>query len=172
MEDRIRRLESRLQALEDAEAIRRLKAHYGELVDSRFDAQGMRPPEEVAPIADRIAALFTADAVWDGAALGVSRGRAEIRERFLSSTLTFSWHYFVKPHVVVEGDRAIGRWDILAPCTMPGDRPFWMAGVEDDIYAREDGVWKHASMKLRVVFLSPYERGWAAKATAARDESV
>ncbi len=168
MEDRIRALESRLESLEAVEEIRRLKARYGELVDSRFGDDGFLAPDRVAPIADEIAALFTADAVWDGAALGVSRGRDEIRERFLASTLTFSWHFFVKPQIEVDGDTATGRWDILSPCTMPGDRPFWMAGVEDDRYEREDGVWKHKSMSLRVVFMSPYERGWARQAKAAR----
>lgn len=168
MEERIQALEARLRALEDVEAIRRLKARYGELVDSRFDETGFLPADRVAPIADEIAALFSADAVWDGAALGVSRGRAEIRERFLTSTLTFSWHFFVKPFIEVEGDSATARWDILAPCTREGDKPYWMAGVEDDEYVREDGVWKHRSMKLRVVFMSPYDRGWTKAAKADR----
>jgi len=168
MEHRIRALEARLEALEGVEAIRALKARYGELVDSRFDEGGLLPRARVAPIADAIARLFTEDAVWDGAALGISRGRDEIRERFLASTLTFSWHFFVKPQIEVDGDRATGRWDILSPCTMPGDRPFWMVGVEDDRYRREDGVWKHESMKLRVVFMSPHDRGWARRGMGAR----
>ncbi len=168
MEDRIQALEARLQRLEAVEEIRRLKARYGELVDSRFDDEGFLSADRVAPIADEIAALFTRDAVWDGAALGVSRGRDEIRERFLATTLTFSWHFFVKPNIEVDGETATGRWDILSPCTMSGDRPFWMAGVEDDRYACEDGVWKHKSMSLRVVFMSPYERGWAKQSKAVR----
>lgn len=168
MEDRIRALEDRLRTLEAVEEIRRLKAHYGELVDSRFDDDGFLPRERVEPIADQIASLFTKDGVWDGAALGVSRGRDEIRERFLTSTLTFSWHFFVKPYIEVDGDAATGRWDILSPCTRNGDQPYWMAGVEDDRYELEDGVWKHSSMKLRVVFMSPYDRGWVKAAKAAR----
>src|SRR5579859_601275 len=43
---RIERLERRLQALEDAEAIRNLKARYAALCDQQYDA-------------DRIAMLFT-----------------------------------------------------------------------------------------------------------------
>lgn len=168
MDDRLLALEARLQALEDIEEIRRLKARYGELVDSRFDDEGFLAPERVAPIADQIADLFTRDGVWNGAALGVSRGRDEIRERFLTSTLTFSWHFFVKPFIEVSGNAATGRWDILSPCTRNGDEPYWMAGVEEDEYQREDGVWKHKSMKLRVVFMSPYDRGWAKAAKAAR----
>jgi hypothetical protein len=36
-----------------------------------------------------------------------------------------------------------------------------MAGYEDDEYVRVDGDWLHRSMKLSVVFMAPYERGWA-----------
>ncbi len=168
MQDRLDALEARLRVLEDVEAIRRLKARYGELVDARFGDEGLLPEDEVGRIADRIADLFTADAVWDGAALGVSRGRAAIRERFLSSTLTFSWHFFVKPQIEVAGDAATGRWDIFSPCTAPGNRAYWMTGVEDDRYVRENGVWKHQSMSLRVVFMSPYDRGWARRAEETR----
>lgn len=160
MEKRLEALEQRVRALEDADSLRNLKAQYGELVDARFDQSGLLPREQVEPLADRIADLFTEDAVWDGAALGVSRGRVAIRERFLSSTLAFSWHFFVKPQIEVRGDRARGRWDIFSPCTVTDGRAFWMTGVEDDEYVRVGGVWRHASMKLRVVFMAPYDTGW------------
>jgi hypothetical protein len=38
---RIERLERRLQALEDAEAIRNLKARYAALCDAQYDADGI-----------------------------------------------------------------------------------------------------------------------------------
>jgi SnoaL-like domain len=47
-------MERRLQVLEDAEAIRNLKAHYAALCDSQYDADG-------------IATLFTEDALWESA---------------------------------------------------------------------------------------------------------
>ena len=67
----------------------------------------------------------------------------------------------VKPHIEVEGDRAHGSWDILAPCTANDGTPMWMAGVEDDQYVRENGVWLHQSMKLRLIFMAPHARGWS-----------
>jgi hypothetical protein len=76
-------------------------------------------------------------------------------------TLSFSWHFFVKPHIEVEGDRAHGRWDILSPCTTGDGRAMWMAGVEHDEYARTSGGWLHTHMKLDVVFMAPHDRGWA-----------
>ena len=39
---RLERLEQRLQALEDAEAIRNLKARYAALCDAQYDADGLR----------------------------------------------------------------------------------------------------------------------------------
>ena len=164
LDEKLRELERRLARLEGEEEIRRLKARYGELVDARYDREGPRPAEEIAPLADEIASLFTEDAVWDGGAgLGLCRGRAAIRERFLAPTLRFSWHYFVKPRIEVEGERARGRWDLLAPCTTREGVAVWMAGVEDDEYARVDGRWLHSAMRLRVVLYAPHARGWAPK---------
>ena len=48
---RLERMERRLQALEDAEAIRNLKSRYAALCDDNYDAHG-------------IAALFAQDATW------------------------------------------------------------------------------------------------------------
>jgi ketosteroid isomerase-like protein len=59
----------RLQALEDAEAIRNLKARYAALCDNHYDADG-------------IAMLFTEDALWESPALGRFEGREAIRGFF------------------------------------------------------------------------------------------
>jgi hypothetical protein len=164
LEARLRTLEARLGVLEDVEAIRLLKARYGELVDERYAGGAPRSPAELDRIAGEIAELFTEDALWEGgAALGTCRGRAAIRERFAAPTLAFSWHYFVKPRIEVTGDSARARWDLLAPCTSREGRAMWMAGVEDDDYRRVDGRWLHQRMALRVVFLAPHDRGWGRK---------
>ena len=159
---RLLALERRLVVLEAVEAIHGLKARYGELVDDRYLRGAPRPAGELAPRAREIAGLFTEDAVWEGGrGLGTCRGRAEIEARMAEPTLRFSWHYFVKPRIEVDGLRGRGRWDLLAPCTTRDGRPHWMVGVEDDEYEKVDGLWLHASMKLRVVFLAPHETGWA-----------
>jgi hypothetical protein len=76
LEARLRILEGRIETLEDVEAIRRLKARYGELVDERYAGGAPRGREELERIAGEIAALFTEDALWDGGpALGVCQGR-------------------------------------------------------------------------------------------------
>jgi hypothetical protein len=161
LEKSLRALEARLARLEAEAEIRGLKARYGELVDARYGRDGPRPHAELEPLASEIAELFTEDAVWDGGTdLGLCRGRAAIRERFLAPTLRFSWHWFVKPRIEVDGDRARGSWDLLAAFTRRDGAASWMAGVEEDEYARLAGRWLHASMKLRVVFLAPHPGGF------------
>ena len=156
-------LRARVDATESVLAIQQMKARYGELVDRRFSRGAMLDDATVGAIAAELASMFTADGVWDGGrALGVARGRAEIEARLRTSTLTFSRHFFFKPHIVVHGDRAEGRWDILSPCTTPDGTPHWMCGIEDDVYARgADGIWRHESMRLTTVFMAPAAEGWS-----------
>jgi len=162
LEARIAQLEARVAATEDVQAIHDLKSRYGALADARYGPDGVVDDAELTRIADALTALFSPDARWDGGpGLGVCRGHDEIRARFLKPTLRFSWHYFVKPRIEVEGDRARGSWDILAPCSRSDGRPLWMAGYEDDEYVKRDGVWLHEAMKLSVVFMAPHDKGWS-----------
>ena len=173
LEQRVEHLEERLRAAEDVLAIQRLKARYAQLVDARTPRSGALPQAEIDAIARRIAALFSEDGVWDGGeALGVGHGREEIFEILRRPGLQFSWHYFVKPDIEVEGDCARGRWDILSPCTSKEGRALWMAGVEHDEYVREGGDWLHARMQLEVGFMASYEKGWARTRAGAGDQQA
>ncbi len=128
---RVEELEARLAAVEDTQAIQNLKSRYGQLADARYGPEGVVPRAQLETIAGKLAAHFTEDAVWDGGAgLGLCEGRDAIFNRFLEPTLKFSWHYFVKPRIEVDGDYARATWDILAPCTTRDDRAMWMSGVE------------------------------------------
>jgi hypothetical protein len=154
-------LRARLDAAEAVQSIQNLKARYAQLVDERYARGKVAPDDKLVAVAEQIAALFSEDGVWDGGpALGVSTGRAEIAARMRAPTLVFSWHFFLKPRIEVDGDRARARWDILSPCTTKDGRPHWMVGFEDDEYARVGGVWLHTRMKLTSVFLAPHETGW------------
>jgi ketosteroid isomerase-like protein len=92
---RIQEIERRLQVLEDAEAIRNLKARYAALCDRQYDADG-------------IAALFTDDALWDSPGLGRFEGREAIRNFFRGASQIFSFaiHYSLNGQIEVEGDTA------------------------------------------------------------------
>jgi hypothetical protein len=166
---RIDELEARLRALEDLEAIRALKARYAELVDARY-AKGRPVGEaELDRLARQIAELFTEDAVWDGGkALGECRGREAIYERMRRPTLHDSRHWFVQPRISLDGDRARGTWDLLAPCTTRDGTPHWMAGIEEDEYTRVRGIWLHSRMSLRLLFMEP-RRGSSRASGASGD---
>jgi SnoaL-like protein len=158
----VQRLRARVEATEAVLAIHELKAHYADLVDRRWVKGAFAEDEYVAVLAADIAATFTEDGVWDGGpVLGTAYGRAEIAERMRTSTLTFARHFFVKPRIHVDGDRATGRWDILSPCTTGDGTPHWMCGYEDDEYVRHaDGRWLHHRMRLTTVFMAPATEGW------------
>jgi hypothetical protein len=159
---RLAALETRVEAAEAHAAILDLKSRYGALADARYARSGPLGPAEIAPIAEELASLFTEDAVWEGGGpLGSAHGRDAIRARFLEPTLHYAWHFFVKPEIRVDGDRATGRWDVLALITSREGRALWMVGVEHDEYVRFDGCWLHSRMQLDSKLMAPYERGWA-----------
>ena len=154
-------LRQRVHSSESVIAIQDLKARYGQLVDQRFSKGAVVDPETLRHVADNVAALFTADGVWDGGpGLGAATGRRAIAERLRETTLTFSRHFFMNPRIEVDGDTARARWDLLSPCRRPDGTSYWMSGFEDDEYVRVEGVWLHHSMKLTTVFMTPVGEGW------------
>lgn len=160
---RLEALEARVARAEGQAEILALKSRYGALADARYSRRGPRRQSEVDVVADELAALFTEDAVWEGGgALGRCEGRDAIRERFRAPTLQYAWHFFVKPEIRVEGERAEGTWDVFALVTTKEGRAMWMVGVEHDAYARVDGRWLHSRMQLESRLMAPYDRGWAA----------
>lgn len=159
---RITALEARVARTEAHAAILDLKSRYGALADARYSRKGPRSQSEIDAAAEELAALFTVDAVWEGGGtLGRCEGRAAIRERFREPTLHYAWHFFVKPEIRVEGDRARGTWDVLALVTTKEGRAMWMVGVEHDEYAREGDRWLHTRMRLDSQLMAPHDRGWA-----------
>lgn len=144
---------ARVQRLEDIEAIRQLKARYCAACDDGYDA-------------DRLAALFTEDAVWDGGrTFGVARGREAIRRHFqgASKRLTIARHQVMNPIISVNGDEASGQWLLFQPCTSAssqGERAMWLAATYADTYARAGDDWLIASTTIDVAFFTPYDQGW------------
>ena len=144
-------LERRLQVLEDVEAIRKLKARYSQVLDG-FSKENVET-------------LFTEDGVWDLDQRGRFVGRQAIKEfsKKLPEALPFCVHYFVQPTIVVEGQRAKGRWYMLVPATKGDGGAIWSAGLEDDEYEKVNGEWLISKLKLTSIFRTPYEEGWHKK---------
>ena len=148
---RIERLERRLQVLEDAEAIRNLKARYAALCDQQYDA-------------DRIAALFAEDALWDSPGLGRFEGREAIRNFFrgASAIFSFSIHYSLNSKIEVDGDTARASWYLFMPCTLAaGNRAMWRASIDHETYARISGTWMFRHKRSEPLMNVPFETGWA-----------
>jgi uncharacterized protein (TIGR02246 family) len=146
---RIERLELRLQALEDAEAIRNLKARYAALCDRQYDADG-------------IAALFTEDASWDSSGLGRFEGREAIRNFFrgASGIFSFAIHYSLNGQIEVDGDTARARWYLFMPCTVAaGNRTMWRASIDHETYARVNGTWMFSAKRSEPLMNVPFETG-------------
>lgn len=147
---RIERLERRLQVLEDAEAIRNLKARYAALCDQQYDA-------------DRIAALFAEDALWDSPGLGRFEGREAIRNFFRGASAIFSFaiHYSLNSQIEVDGDTARASWYLFMPCTLAaGHRAMWRASIDHETYARISGTWMFRHKRSEPLMNVPFETGW------------
>jgi ketosteroid isomerase-like protein len=144
-------LELRVRRLEDIEELKQLKARYAAYCDDDYDADGLAP-------------LFTEDAIWDGGTLGRFEGRAAIRAFFdaADQVVPFAIHQVTNPILEVDGDRATGRWYLWQPCTFAqGNQALWMAARYDDVYRRENDVWRFERVTITLRMLSPYEVGWA-----------
>lgn len=150
-EDRLARMERRLLALEDAEAIRNLKSHYAALCDDNYNADG-------------IAALFTEDALWESPSLGRFQGREAIRAFFrgASGIFSFAIHYSLNGHIEIDGDTAQARWYLFMPCTVAeGNQAVWRAGIDHERYTRVNGVWMFSHKRSEPLMNAPYKAGWA-----------
>ena len=148
---RIERLERRLRVLEDAEAIRNLKARYAALCDRQYDADG-------------IAALFTEDALWDSPGLGRFAGREAIRNFFRGASKIFSFaiHYSLNGQIEIDGDTARAQWYLFMPCLVAAEnRAMWRASIDHETYARVDGMWMFHSKRSEPLMNVPFDTGWA-----------
>ena len=131
-------IESRLQVLEDKEAIRDLLMDYGRTLDAR-DFKSFSE-------------LFARDVgEWNGG-MGVARGPQAIR-KLMEETITgkpgVNFHIFNNESIDVDGDRAtaVTKWTFV----VQGDdgRPQWVyLGHYNDILIREDGRWKFLQRKV------------------------
>ncbi len=131
-------LEKRIQALEDAEAIKKLHQKYIDLMDNlRY--------EDVLD-------LFTEDASVAIRNLGVKKGRKELREIYVDvlakkrGTERFDGHMAVQPDISINGDTAKGTWLIYMLFSRPSIQ--WVQGRNDCEYKKINGEWKISKLKF------------------------
>jgi hypothetical protein len=143
---------SLLKDLKDIEALKRLKARYCHLVDSRSW--------------DELAELWTPDATCDYGFFGSYEGRDQIIGKFfrelVDSAASFMVHMVHNPLIDVRGDRASGSWYLTSQTTIqPSNQAVWVMGIYRDEFRRVAGDWKISSLKFEFKYYTPFEEGWA-----------
>jgi uncharacterized protein (TIGR02246 family) len=124
-------IESRLQRLEDLQAINQLFIDYGEHLDSgNFDAY---------------AELFAADGEVRLGPMGKATGRDEIKmlmTTLLADKVGSTYHIISSPRVALDGDRATATvmWSVAALAD-DGLARVTMIGHHVDQLVRTDGRW-------------------------------
>lgn len=153
-------IEQRLQAVESVQALHALKARYAGLADAKYTADRRRQPEaRMRELARQQAECFTEDAVWQGGAgFGDDlSGRARLEEWFARSPWSFAVHLYGSPEILVEGDRATGRWRLWQMAVRDADRQaVLLAAVTEEHYLRQpDGAWLIDRMQFSQMHILP-----------------
>lgn len=158
LEARVRALEARLQNVEDIEAINKLTRAYGYYVDK---AQW-----------DQIADLFADESRVEIAGRGVyydktgadtlfrkvmGRGKIGLNEGQLFN------HMILQGIVDVDADgkTAKGRWRAFIQVGQYQKIALWSEGTYENIYVKENGVWKFKDLHWFATFYTPFDAGWA-----------
>jgi hypothetical protein len=162
-------LAARVRKLEDIEAIRALKGLYSKLADAKYTADHRRlPQDELDAVAERQAAVFTEDAVWDGGGqFGVQRGRQAIYENLRAGPWAFAMHQFIPQVIEVDGDAATGVWSLWQVGTLTqGDTSVFLSAITEDAYRRTPEGWRQSAMRFTLKFMTPFDIPWSRRKNA------
>lgn len=145
--------DKRIRALENLEAIRKVKHKYFRCLD-----QGLWD--------ELVDDCFVENAEADFADHGLVNGREALRTFYkdkIGPSFTMCVHQGHNPEIELTSDvTASGIWQLEAFAVMTGtNRGYWIAGFYDEEYAVEAGKWKISKVKLSLVFWSDVEKGWA-----------
>jgi hypothetical protein len=175
LEGRLAALEARVNELEDLNAIRRLQMAYGYYID-------YNRPEEVAGLFAKDGSVVFLSGEYVGHE-GVMRlygtwfqnlftggRRGPVKGLLLD-------HFQLQDVITIAPDRntakgrfrgmLAGGWhdDTLHEKPEGPPQQFWEAGIYENDYAREDGVWKIKRLNYMMQWQGDYEAGWS-KTTA------
>jgi acetyl esterase/lipase len=129
---------------------------------------------------DQVADLFADDGTIEMGQRGVYVGKHRIRE-FLNllghDGLTYGWlndHIQMQPVVDVapDGKTAWLRGFELDMTGVYHKWAKWSAGIYENTYVKQDGVWKFKSLHYYPTFISDYSKGWAKDAEPAPGQST
>lgn len=118
---------------------------------------------------DEIANLFTEDATYEIGQRGVYKGKKRIREALdligpagaQPGVLNNELQLQPLIHVSADGKTAKARWRTLEMKGVHGKAGQWGAGVYENEYALDNGVWKISKLHYYLTFRADYDRGWS-----------
>lgn len=164
-------LERRVTELEAEADIRRLQARYMFLCDTPCPESGVT---DDARRIDLIMDLYTEDAIWEGVGeyytgqFGQCVGKAAIRSHFTNfwsekrdPALLLNVHYLTSEQIHVHGDTADGQWVHCQPWIFSDGRSLLRSSRLNNLFRKEEGVWKIARTRTENVFVAPLAEGWA-----------
>ena len=159
-------LRRRLEALADVQAIENLQNAYGYYIDKWQW--------------DQAAGLFAQEATLEVGQRGVYVGRDRIRRSFELDGASglhqgeVNDHIQYQPviHVSTNGREAKARVRQLDVVGRFGAEAIIGGGVQENEYAKIDGVWKIRKLHLYTTFLADLEKGWAHGALPAPGRSA
>jgi hypothetical protein len=171
IEERFAALERRVDDIEDVNAIRRLQMAYGYYID-------YNRPEEVAGLFARDGAVVFLSGEYRG-----HEGVMRLYGTWFQNLFTGGTrgpvmgllldHFQLQDVITVAPDRQTakgrfrgilaGGWHDAALGLKPEGMPqqFWEAGIYENDYVREDGVWKIKRLNYMMQWQADYETGWA-----------
>ncbi|GBR54007.1 nuclear transport factor 2 family protein [Gluconobacter sphaericus] len=168
---RLEMLEQRVVTLEAEADIRRIQARYMFLCDTPCPEADVKDDGQRV---DRIMDLYTEDAVWEGVGeyydnqFGRCVGKNAIRSHFQAfwsqkrdPELLLNVHYLTSEQIHVHGDHADGQWIHCQPWIFSDGSSLLRSSRLNNLFRREDGVWKIARTRTENVFISPLKSGWA-----------
>jgi hypothetical protein len=163
--DRIAAIDAQATRADDYNSLRNLQQMYGYYYDEA--------------LWDQISDLFADDATLEVEPHGVYAGKASIRRYFYGLTGgrqglvqgELNNHLQLSPVITLSADgaRAQARWRAVMQDGVFGKSANWGAGLYENEYVKQGGVWKIAKLHLYVRFYAPYEGGWT-RTTAALNE--
>lgn len=158
LKETVAKMERRVERLRDVEEIENLISAYGYYLDKA--------------LWDHVADLFAENGEIEISMRGVYVGKASIRrslELYGPHGLEHGHlhnHIQLQPviHVAPDGKTAWSRHRALSQLGTYGQMGVWGGGVYENVYVKEDGVWKFQRDQIFTTFFAPYDKGWVAGA--------
>jgi hypothetical protein len=167
LERSVSELRAAAERIRDANAVEKLQRAYGYYLDKGFW--------------DEAAALFAEDGTMEVGVDGVYVGRAHIRDRLIREgggnpgpglpygQINHRMQLQPVVDVAPDGKRAFGRWREIALLGHYHHDAEWGAGIYENEYVKQNGIWKIAKLHYYPAFVAPYEGGWAKLAPVEGD---